>query len=37
MRDFNAKIGLDNNEYEEGMGTHGVDEMSENGERFAGM
>jgi len=30
--DFNAKIGTDNNGYEEVMGTHGVGEMNENGE-----
>ena len=33
--DFNAKIGTDNNGYEEVMGTQGVGEMNENGERFA--
>jgi len=31
---FNAKIGTDNNGYEEMMGTQGVREMNENGERF---
>jgi len=35
MGDFNAKIGTDNNGYEEVMGTQGVGEMNENGERFA--
>ena len=34
---FNAKIGTDNNGYEEIMGTQGVGEMNENGERFADM
>jgi len=32
--DFNAKIGMDNNGYEEVMGTQGVGEMNKNGERF---
>ena len=36
MGDFNATIGMDNNGYEEVMGTHRVREMNENGERFAG-
>ena len=35
MGDFNAKIGMDNNGYEEVMGTQGVGEMNKNGERFA--
>ena len=35
MGDFNAKVGEDNTGYEEVMGTHGLGEMSENGERFA--
>ncbi|KAK2170104.1 hypothetical protein LSH36_4g05004 [Paralvinella palmiformis] len=32
---FNTKIRPDNNGYEEVMGTQGVGEMNENGERFA--
>ena len=35
MGDFNAKIGTDNNGYEEIMGTQGVGYMNENEERFA--
>ena len=35
MGDFNANIGMDNNGYEEAMGTHGIGEMNEKGERFA--
>jgi len=35
MGDFTAKIGLDNNGYKEVMGTQGVREISQNGERFA--
>jgi len=35
MGDFNAKIGSDNTGYEESMGTHGLGQMNENGERFA--
>ena len=35
MGDFNAKIDMDNNGYEEVTGTHGVEEMNENEERFA--
>ena len=31
---FNAKIGTDNNGYEEIMGTQGVGEMNKNRERF---
>ena len=34
MGDFNANIGTDNNGYEEMMGTQGVGEMNENGEKF---
>jgi len=34
MGDFNAKIETDNSGYEEMMGTQGVTEMNENGERF---
>ena len=33
MGDFNAKIGTDNNGYEEAMGSQGVGEMNENRER----
>mgnify|MGYP000395101110 FL=1 len=32
--DINAKIGADNTGYEEVMGTHGLGEMNDNGERF---
>nr|KAG5706182.1 hypothetical protein BaRGS_019509 [Batillaria attramentaria] len=35
MGDFNAKIGSDNTDYEDTMGTHGLEQMNENGERFA--
>ena len=35
MGDFNAKIGSDNTGYEEIMGTHGLGQMNDNGERFA--
>nr|KAG5693732.1 hypothetical protein BaRGS_002115 [Batillaria attramentaria] len=35
MGDFNAKIGSDNTGYEDTMGTHGLGQMNENGERFA--
>ena len=35
MGDFNAKIGADNTGYEKIMGTHGLGQMNENGERFA--
>nr|KAG5710957.1 hypothetical protein BaRGS_013691 [Batillaria attramentaria] len=35
MGDFNAKIGSDNTGYEEVMGTYGLGELNENGERFA--
>ena len=37
MRDFNAKIGMDNKGYEDNMRTHGLGQMNENGERFAGL
>ena len=37
MGDFNAKIGTDNTGYEDIMGTHGVGQMNENGERFADL
>nr|KAG5687792.1 hypothetical protein BaRGS_017270 [Batillaria attramentaria] len=35
MGDFNAKIGSDNTGYENTMGTHGLGQKNENGERFA--
>nr|KAG5687288.1 hypothetical protein BaRGS_001953 [Batillaria attramentaria] len=35
MGDFNAKIGSDNTGYEDTMGTHGLGQMNEDGERFA--
>ena len=35
MGDFNAKIGSDNNRYEEVMGRQGLGKMSENGEMLA--
>ena len=34
MGDFNAKIGSDNQGYENVMGVHGLDVMNDNGERF---
>lgn len=37
MGDFNAKIGADNTGYEDTMGTHGLGQMNENGERFADL
>ena len=37
MGDFNAKIGADNIGYEDTMGTQGLGQMNENGERFADM
>ena len=37
MADFNAKIGMDNTGYEDIMGTHGLGQMNENGERFADL
>ena len=37
MGDFNAKIGSDNTGYEDIMGTHGLGQMNENGERFADL
>ncbi|GFR95809.1 craniofacial development protein 2 [Elysia marginata] len=37
MGDFNAKIGADNKGYEEIMGTHGIGQINENGERFADL
>nr|KAG5697993.1 hypothetical protein BaRGS_005811 [Batillaria attramentaria] len=35
MGDFNAKIGSNNTGYEDTMGTHGLGQMNEDGERFA--
>ena len=35
--DFNAKIGTENVGYEEVMGTHGLGEMSDNGEKSADL
>ena len=37
MGDMNAKIGCCNVGYEEVMGTHGLGEMNNNGERFADL
>ena len=37
MGDFNAKIGMDNTGYEDIMGTHGLGQMNEKGERFADL
>ena len=37
MGDFNAKIGPDNTGYDNIMGTHGLGQMNENGERFADL
>ena len=37
MGDFNAKIGMDNTGHEVIMGTHGLGQMNENGERFADL
>ena len=37
MGDFNAKIGPDNTGYEDIMGTQGLGQMNENGERFADL
>ena len=34
MGDFNAKIGSDNQRYENVMGVHGLGVMNDNGERF---
>ncbi|VDP54709.1 unnamed protein product [Schistosoma margrebowiei] len=36
MGDLNAKVGIDNTEYED-MGRHGLGERNENGERFANL
>jgi hypothetical protein len=35
MGDLNAKVGSSNAGYEEIMGQQGLEEMNENGERFA--
>ncbi|VDP04103.1 unnamed protein product [Schistosoma margrebowiei] len=35
--DLNAKVGMDNTEYEDIMGRHGLGERNENGERFANL
>ena len=37
MGNFDAKIGMDNMGYEDIMGTHGLGQMNENGERFADL
>ena len=37
MGDFNAKIGIDNTGYEDVMGSHGLGQMNENGERFVDL
>ena len=37
MGDLNAKIGSNNNGYEECMGTNGLGEMNDNGERLADL
>lgn len=37
MGDFNAKTGADNTGYKDIMGTHGLGQMNENGERFADL
>ena len=37
MGDFSAKTGMDNTGYEDIMGTHGLGQMNENGERFADL
>ncbi|VDO97906.1 unnamed protein product [Schistosoma margrebowiei] len=37
MVDQNAKVGMDNTEYEDIMGRHGLGERNENGERFANL
>ena len=37
MGDFNAKIGSHNRGYEEIMGTDGIGEMGDNGEKFADL
>ncbi|VDP03668.1 unnamed protein product [Schistosoma margrebowiei] len=35
--DFNAKVGMDNSEYEDIMGRHGLGEKNENVESFANL
>ena len=35
--DFNTKIGMDNSGYEDVMGTNGLEQMNEHGERFADL
>lgn len=37
MGDFNAKIGDDNTRYEDVMGTQGMGEINENGEKFVNI
>ena len=37
MGDFNARIGSDNTGYEDIMGTPGLGQMNDNGERFADL
>ena len=37
MGDFSAKYGMDNTGYEDIMGTHGLGQMNENGERFVDL
>ena len=37
MGDFNAKIEMDNTGYKDIMGTHGLGQMNEKGERFADL
>ncbi|VDO51048.1 unnamed protein product [Schistosoma margrebowiei] len=37
MRDLNAKVGIDNNGYEDIMGRHGLGQRNKNGERFANL
>ncbi|VDO80600.1 unnamed protein product [Schistosoma curassoni] len=37
MRDLSAKVGMNNNGYEDIMGQHGLGERKENGERFANL
>ena len=37
MGDFNAKIGMDKTGCEDMMGTHGLEQMNDNGERFADL
>ena len=37
MGDFNAKTGMVNTGYEDIMGAHGLEQMNENGGRFADL